>query len=221
MTTVSRRRTSSDLTARARQLAARADIPYSAALAALRTPRTTGPTPPDHSAATGLPALDGLLGPLTPGTLTVLAGRTMAGTTALLLGIARHHGHRGRRVILAELQTNVHATMRSLLAAEAGQDLDKTAEHAPDRQRAAEAAARLRGTRIRLLTPDGTNAISRLRAEAAAGGPGTAPRRHAPSGGRSGILPAPARPERHRTGGARPGTGCPRRRHRPPAPPAR
>ncbi|MFM9462612.1 DnaB-like helicase C-terminal domain-containing protein [Streptomyces scabiei] len=172
MTTVSRRRTSSDLTARARQLAARAGIPYSAALAALRTPRATGPTAPDHSAATGLPALDGLLGPLSPGTLTVLAGRTMAGATALLLGIARHHGHRGRPVILAGLQSSPHATMRSLLAAEAGQDLDRTAEHAPDRRIVAEAAARLRGIPIRLLTPDGSNAINRLRAEAAAGGAG-------------------------------------------------
>ncbi|KND46631.1 DnaB-like helicase C-terminal domain-containing protein [Streptomyces stelliscabiei] len=169
---MSRRRTSSDLTARARQLAGRAGIPYSAALAALRTPRTarsTGPAAPDHTAATGLPALDGLLGPLTPGTLTVLAGRTMAGTTALLLGIARHHGHRGRPALLASLQTDRHATMRSLLAAEAGQDLDRTADYAPDRQMVAEAAARLRGIPIRLLTPDGSNAVSRLRAEAAGG----------------------------------------------------
>ncbi|MEH0656020.1 DnaB-like helicase C-terminal domain-containing protein [Streptomyces scabiei] len=172
---MSRRRTSADLTARARELAGRAGIPYSAALAALRTPhtaRTTGPAAPDHTAATGLPALDGLLGPLTPGTLTVLAGRTMAGTTALLLGIARHHGHRGRPALLASLQIDRHATMRSLLAAEAGQDLDHTAEHAPDGQAATEAAARLDRFPIRVLTPDGSNAVNRLRAEASAGGPG-------------------------------------------------
>lgn len=62
----------------------------------------------------------------------------MAGTTALLPGIARHHGHRGRPVILAQLQTSPHATKHSLLAAEAGQDLDRTAEHAPDRRAVAE-----------------------------------------------------------------------------------
>lgn len=213
---MSRRRTSSDLTARARQLAARAGIHYSAALAALRS---TGPAAAERSTVTGLPALDRVLGPLTPGTLTVLAGRTMAGTAALLLGIARHQGHRGQPVILAELQSSPPATMRSLLAAEAGQDLDRTAEPAPDRQMVVQAAARLRGIPIRLLTPDGSNDVSRLRAEAAAGGAGLLlvdTLRLA-----AGLEPSPPLPGQSAAElvALWPGAGCPRRRHCPPAPP--
>lgn len=170
---MSRRRTSSDLTARARQLAAHAGIPYTAALARLRTPHTAGRRPdPGLTASTGLPGLDRLLGPLTPGTLTLLAGRTMAGSTALLLGIARHNARAGLPVILAELQTNQADTMRMLVAAESGQDLDRTAERPYDAQLVAEAAARLRGLRLRIPAPDGTDALDRLRGEAAAAGPG-------------------------------------------------
>ncbi|MGW1283956.1 DnaB-like helicase C-terminal domain-containing protein, partial [Streptomyces sp. NPDC002586] len=54
---------------------------------------------------TGLPDLDKVLGPLKPGKLTLLAGQTMAGTTALLLTIGWHNAHHGLTVVLAELQS--------------------------------------------------------------------------------------------------------------------
>lgn len=170
---MSRNRTSSDLTARARQLAAEAGIPYTAALAALRTPHAAGRrVDPGLTASTGLPGLDRLLGPLTPGTLTLLAGRTMAGSTALLLGIARHNARAGVPVLLAQTQYHPRETTRRILAAEAGQDLGPSAAHRPDPDRLSEAGARLRRLPIRLTSPYYGSAVDQLRVCAAEWQPG-------------------------------------------------
>ncbi|MFI7087745.1 DnaB-like helicase C-terminal domain-containing protein [Streptomyces anulatus] len=173
---MSRRRTSSDLRARARRLAARERIPYIAALDALRTARSgatrNGLDPGAPVTATGLPGLDRLLGTLQPGTLTVLAGRAGSGTTGLLLTIARHHARHGRRVLLAQLQSDLRETSRNLLAAESGQNLDVAADRTHDREAVAAAAARMRNWPVMLVDPQDSNAVRSLRAEALANGPG-------------------------------------------------
>jgi replicative DNA helicase len=159
------RKTNGSLTARARQLAARAGIPYTAALASLRTSRSSGTAPQQREAETGLPGLDRALGPLKPGTLTLVAGQTMAGSTALMLSLARHNAHRGLPVVLAELQSNREQTGLMLLAAESGQDLGPAAEHAADPVSLAEAADRLRRLPLYLTAP-GPGTLARVRIDA-------------------------------------------------------
>ncbi|MFC5639419.1 DnaB-like helicase C-terminal domain-containing protein [Streptomyces bullii] len=159
------RKTNGGLSGRAKRLAKQAGIPHTAALTSLRTPRAADRTPRRRAAATGLPGLDQLLGPLKPGTLTLLAGRTMAGSTALLLTIARHNARSGLSVMLAELQSTQTETGRMLLAAEASQDLGPTAAHPADPARLAAVATRLRRLPLRLTVP-GADALGRLSAEA-------------------------------------------------------
>ncbi|MDX3694712.1 DnaB-like helicase C-terminal domain-containing protein [Streptomyces europaeiscabiei] len=159
------RKTNGNLTARARQLAARTGIPYTAALASLRSSRSSGKVSEQREAETGFPGLDMTLGALKPGTLTLLAGQTMAGSTALMLSLARHNAHRGLPVVLAELQSNREQTGLMLLAAESGQDLGPTAEHPADPESLAEAADRLRKLPLYLTAP-GPGTLARVRVDA-------------------------------------------------------
>lgn len=163
-----RRRTSSDLSARARKLAERTGISYAAALAALRAPQSAQ-APASPSASTGLPELDLLLGPQRPGALTVLAARTGAGTTALLLTIARHTARAGTPVILAESQSSLRTTRQMLLTAEAGRVGESTID---SERELAHAAACLNEMPLHVISPtDGRGAVAHLRAAAAATGP--------------------------------------------------
>ncbi|MEJ8654738.1 DnaB-like helicase C-terminal domain-containing protein [Streptomyces sp. MS1.AVA.3] len=140
------------------------NAPHATAPTSLSSPGPVGQPPRHHVAVSGLPDLDALLDPLGPGTFTLLAGRAMAGTSALLLTIARHNSRQGLPVALAALQGTPSETGRMLLAAESS----RCPEHSADASHLAAVRARLRRLPLRLIGPDG-DVIRRLRAEAVAG----------------------------------------------------
>ncbi|MFK0297240.1 DnaB-like helicase C-terminal domain-containing protein [Streptomyces sp. NPDC090442] len=112
----------------------------------------------------GVRDLDVLLGGgLRPGTLTLLAGRTMAGTSTLLLSIARYNALRDRPVVVADLQHTLAETGRMFLAASSN-----LGEGPADAGRLAHAAERMRRLPLRLVGPGG-DVIGRLRGEAVRG----------------------------------------------------
>lgn len=70
----------------------------------------------------GLVDLDGLLGPMTPGQLILVAGRPSMGKSALAAGVALGAAKAGHPVAFFSLEMSAEQVARRLLAAEAGID---------------------------------------------------------------------------------------------------
>ncbi|MFJ1757336.1 DnaB-like helicase C-terminal domain-containing protein [Kitasatospora sp. NPDC088134] len=90
-------------------------------------PAATPPAPDEAhlGVLTGLSDLDELIGPLPSGRLSVLGGRTSAGSTAFMVTTALHNALAGTATAFVTTQVSEEQSRRNLLAALAGVNLDR------------------------------------------------------------------------------------------------
>ncbi|MDX3208462.1 DnaB-like helicase C-terminal domain-containing protein [Streptomyces scabiei] len=74
---------------------------------------------------TGLSDFDDSAGPIPRGHVTVVAGRSSAGTTAFVMSVARHNDEVGRQVSMASFESGTDTLMNNLVAATTSVNMDR------------------------------------------------------------------------------------------------